>query len=157
MLSNVHLTECLGGMSACVRVCGGMPIFWLHTSTVKFTLRLSVCVCACVHGRGWVWVVLPRALCSSRESDPWPPHSTPSQALSTLYVGMSEYVDAYVCFFESNVLYVWVETGLFALSALCLHMQHIQYSPDVTLGLPLSVFVRVYDTRCTHWAILWSS
>lgn len=101
-----------------------------------------VWVCrVCTHGRGWVWVVLPRALCSSRESDLWPPHSTPSQAFSTLCVGMSEYV----CCLESNILYVWAETRLFALSALCFHRQHIQYSPDVTSCCLLSVLVNLYD------------
>ena len=135
-------------LCVCVCVCVfGVCLYsdgiWAYTSTAQ----LSVCV-VCTHGRGWVWVVLPRALCSSRESDLWPPHSTPSQAFSTLCVGISEYV----CCLESNVLYVWAETRLFALSALCLHRQCIQYSPDVTLYCLFSVLVHVYDTVCTHWA-----
>lgn len=48
MLSNVHLTECLGAMSACVKVCGGMPIFWSHISTVNL---LYGCLCVCA--RSW--------------------------------------------------------------------------------------------------------
>lgn len=61
----------------------------------------------------------------------------------------------WVCHFESNVLYVWAQTGLFALSGLCLHRRHTQHSPDVTLCRLLPVFSHVYDTLCKHWTILW--
>lgn len=156
MLSNIRPTECLGTISACesvcVCVCGGGYTYSLIVRIYAYKCTVqSVCVSSvCAHMCWWQRMGVSCApTCPLQQQSVW--SLTPS--LNTLTSPLCGYV--WVCCLESNVLYVWVESRLFALSVLCLHRQHTHHSPDVTLCCPLSVFSRVYDALCKHGAILW--
>lgn len=81
---------------------------------------------------------MPFAAAESLIPDLFTQHPRKPSPLS-MRVCLSMWMPVYVCYCESNVLYVWVETGLFALSTFCLYRCCIQCFPDVSLCLLVPV------------------
>lgn len=157
MLSNVHLTECLKGHVCLCQSVWGYAYILIAFKHCKFTLWLSVCVCAHVFMTEDGYELRSHVpFASSRESDLWPPSlNTLASPLHSLcgYVWVCGCLCMFVALSQTHCM--------FELKLDCLHWVLFAYTGSIYSVVQmwhyasLFLFVHVYDTLCTHWAILW--